>query len=241
MFGKLFSFLNKKETKTSFFYNNQLFDFDMQLFKKYSDFSLIQGTYSNNTLIFPLITEFERCPFLTNETINTFLLFFKNQSIKITPSDAFPLYYLSSKYNVALLRSKVEQYITENAEKLFDKVKDPYSEKFISDLIPKIISYDQLLNFPISSVYRILELYFKKSEQSSNEEREIIDFFIKYINKHGKQGIILFNLTNFTSKGQMYFNEKIINNTGLFELDVIQKNFMSSLVKIEKKLEMNMN
>ena len=59
--------------------------------------------------------------------------------------------------------------------------------------------------------------------------------FSLIIKKHGKPGIFLFNLTNFTSEGQMYFNEKIINNTELFELDVIQKNFMSSLVKIEKK------
>ena len=166
--------------KASFFYNNQLFNFDMQLFKKYSVFFLIQETYSNNKMIFPLITEFESCPFLTNETIDTFLLFFKNQSREIIPSNDFPLYYLSSKFNVVLLRSKVEQYITKNAEKLFDKVKDPYSENLISDLIPQIISFDQLLNFPISLVYRILELYFKKSKQSSDEEHEIIDFFINY-------------------------------------------------------------
>ena len=61
--------------------------------------------------------------------------------------------------------------------------------------------------------------------------------FSLIIKKHGKPGIFLFNLTNFTSEGQMYFNEKIINNTELFELDVIQKNFMSSLVKIEKKIK----
>ena len=168
--------------KVNFIYQTQKFQVDLEVFNKYSDYfseKKIKIIDDDQQLDLFLVSEFEDSSAITIESINQFFKYFQNLSLNLDLSNIIGIQYLSTKFGVSKLMKETEKYISTNIKSVIDMIfeKECFNQQteciFVKHL-PKIIQDDRLNRLPISTLFRILNSYTKRSKQEPKNVQFIL-------------------------------------------------------------------
>lgn len=210
-----------------FLYNNKRYPFNFKLFREYSGY--ISRTYGENIEqnenYIDLLSEFDYCKELSDDSIKTFICFCQNQVFNLTTTNVIDVKFLSIKYDVPSLTNKTNKYIKKHYTKIVDqflstdidkKECDPIFhiyENLISDNILFYLTDHRLLNLSINKIYRILYEYSKQEitdqKRKENIDCQLVEFLIKYVKIHGNDASFLFSIIKIGYKGSMLLNDKL--------------------------------
>ena len=157
-----------------FIYKNQIYPFNLQIASVVSmKIKKNKEKYKLNQRI-SLLEKREDAINLSEDSIKNFVSFCQCQTIDINDENAIDLNYLSNEYDIPQLRDITNQHITSNDKLLFKQyifnlksgqLNNELYEEAISKLLSEFIDNDDLINLPISSIYRILQKSMAKKLQ----------------------------------------------------------------------------
>lgn len=180
---------------------------------------------------------------LSKNSIKDFILFCQYQPIEINNNNIVELNYLANEYDVPQLTEITNQYIIQHNELILkqflystnlNRSDNNIYEKTISERLSEFIYDDDLLQLPISSLYRII----LKSSNIDDENK--FQLLCKCLKKYKKQASTLFANFNFSGDNKKYLI-KLIKDPELskyFDLTYIKSEIIISLFNSqEKKIE----
>ena len=230
-----------------FIYKSQKYSFDFNSFCQCSNISrAIYANFEENKRYFYLISEFDYCTELSDDSINTFIDYCHNQSYVLKNTNVMQVNFLSNKYDVISLTKKTNEYIKNHYKEIIDEffiiitnridiLINCYLlyENIISDNISDYLSDDRLLFIPIENLYRIL-MNFKKHDITNQKlkdkiECRLVEFLIKYIRKNGKDASFLFSIFDIGYKGCFLLNKKLSKNPNLVNFEYVNWTIFRSL------------
>lgn len=113
-------------------------------------------------------------------------------------------------------------------------VQDSNFEHTVANNFPKYVQDEELLNIPIHIMYRIMSIYTSKNSITSRDE-QINNFLIKYLQKHGKDASVLFELIKFEDDSNNYLLDKIVNYSKIFDFRVLFSSIVGSKDELQNK------
>lgn len=235
-------FFQNKNIMKKFAYKNKFYSFNSDLFSTHSDY--FSNSENSDIETYNLVSEYDYCFDLTDESINLFIQFCQNQYIKITNETVMSVNYLSKKYNVILLLDKTDEYIkvhykelideflSNNLQKIQQKSNIAQYEDIISKYLHEIISDDRLLQLNVSSLYRIFIKYYssnKSDEEDKSIQHKIIIFLFKYCQIHGKDSSYLFSLIEIGEDEFEFLSSMLYKYHDFIDFNYIDKKFYQSI------------
>ena len=140
--------------------------------KKSVDFVNVQLVDEFN-IIYQIISE---------KTLNQFVRYFEKGQITLDYNNIYPIQYLSNKFEVTALVTKVNNYLKKEYKGLIgnilqkieekDYTLNSYEESILSFHIIEYIDDDKLLSLSISCLYRILSKYQQQKNQNEKPIEE---------------------------------------------------------------------
>lgn len=228
-----------------------LIDFDL-LKQKCTYFYQNQDKFINEDDI-NIFEEDEEFP-LTEESIRLFIMLCQNEVTVISLDSVIPLQYLSYKYEYLELKKITDEFIIKYPKDLIfkkllleKKKSDNYTqyendfydttreEEYISKHLNDFITMDEITQLKIPVLLRILDKYFKCEESDMKvNNKDMIDFFFRCIDKCGIEASILLNNIDFGRLQQYKFDS--LQQTS--ESDIQKKElFVEMYKKIEEQSE----
>lgn len=249
----------------NFVYRGKYFPFDFHLFKQNSNYFYKNRAIIKNVENINLLNKDEenRIDF-SDEVIQTFISICQKEFCRINLSNAIQLQYLSQKYEVSQLIAATSQYISQNrkelifqtilfksqlcTEKVSDTIISNYDTKSEEDIlvtnIDEFIQKDELLSLPISILDRIFHKYFNCVKKSSEkvDNKEIVNFFFKCLDKYGTDASILFSYVDFKKQPIEVMNRLLNDYSNVFDFSMINSTLLqtttmlvSDLVKMKEE------
>ena len=223
----------------NFVYKDKNYPIDFNLIKNNSNyFYERQDNYANIhdiQLTEELINISEDC-------IPSFISSCHNDSFEINNSNVFSLYQLSIKYEVPSLISLTDNFINQHGKTLiFQSLQYKYElqklttnsvniendEEYISLNFFEYINNEQLLNLPISVLYRIINNpKLDINQLNETNKNQLIDFLFKCLNKYNKDASILFLNLDLENQRIEIFSKLINEYSDVFDFNMISPKFL---------------
>lgn len=183
---------------------------------------------------------------ISEESIPLFVSSLHNDPFEINNSNVFSLHQLSIKYEVPHLNSETDQFIQKyGATLIFQSIQYKYKlqqqasnetidsidiekdEEYIATNLFDYIDNEQLLNLPISILYRIINNP-KLDINRLNETRmnQLIDFLFKCLDKYKKEASILFLNLDLENQRIELFTKLINEYSDVFDFNMISPKFL---------------
>lgn len=183
---------------------------------------------------------------ISEESIPLFVSSLHNDPFEINNSNVFSLHQLSIKYEVPHLNSETDQFIQKyGATLIFQSIQYKYQlqqqasnetidsidiekdEEYIATNLFDYIDNEQLLNLPISILYRIINNP-KLDINRLNETRmnQLIDFLFKCLDKYKKEASILFLNLDLENQRIELFTKLINEYSDVFDFNMISPKFL---------------
>ena len=234
----------------NFIYKGKSYQIDFSLVKKNSNYFYKNRDQCKNIHDIEITEELID---ISEESIPAFISSLHNDSFEINESNVFSLNQLSIKYEMPNLISLTDEFIKKYDKTLiFRSVQYKYQlqkqktnnttnsvdlasdEEYIAANIFDYINNDQLLNLPISILYRIINNP-KLDINNLNEtnKNQLIDFLFKCLNKYKKEASILFLNLDLENQRIEIFSKLINEYSNIFDFNMINPKF---LMKTSKEL-----
>lgn len=180
---------------------------------------------------------------LSEDDINTFLLFVNNKDIEIplTQQNVLPLFYLGKQYEIPTLITHTNKYIQDFNLSLkylifFQNKSDFPLEEFIDQVSNDFLVYvhdrsHDLLKLNFNLLYQIIE----KAKIKSFSQSEYIDFLFNCLDTYGRKASVLFQNIDFGSLQKKYFQRLLSYQTSDFDPNFINNEMLKSIY--EKEIE----
>lgn len=179
---------------------------------------------------------------ISEDCISCFISSCHNDSFEINCTNVFSLYQLSVKYEVPSLTSLTDDFIKKHGKELIFKsiqykcklqnqttnlIDFKKDEEFISLNFFDYINDEQLLNLPISVLYRIINNS-KLDINHINEtnKNQLIDFLFKCLDKYKKKASVLFLNLDLENQRIEVFSKLINEYSNIFDFNMISPKFL---------------
>ncbi|KAK8841507.1 hypothetical protein M9Y10_027126 [Tritrichomonas musculus] len=194
-----------------------------------------------------LMDEHEKYIKLTDESIEAFISSCQNEPCSIENSSIIPLQYLAHKFEFNELIQFTDKYIKDNSEDLifatlffktdemtekssnhsfFDTSKE---EHFISDHLPEYIQKEEMLNLPITVLYRIFELFYKDQQNNDEIKNDMTIFLFNCLDKYGKSASALFSFIDFGEQKIEVVNRLLKDYSDKFDFNLINETLTNTV------------
>lgn len=149
---------------------------------------------------------------IDDKTIDIFIKFVHRERVGISKENVTILNYLGRKYEIERLIDVTTEYINNHRREVVVEFILTYQnntiydkqtyENIISTHLLEYIHVNRLLLFKFPILYRILNKYEEnklnlKDQINEKEEEEIVEFYIKCLDKFGQEASILFKNVDF--------------------------------------------
>lgn len=200
------------EEYSNFIYKTKKYRYNLRLSLVSSDYIWDNIKQLLNQKDFSLIDNEEDTNF-SEESINDFISYLEQpDKDKINTKNVFTFKVLNEKYKVKNLQNQINEYIQNHRLDLIvlvivDKNDiTPDDIKLVVNSLFEFIDNRQLFLLPVNFIDQILQFYrSQKPEDSIENERKLMNFFIEYLkkqNEKGEQASLLFRHINFSKVGQ---------------------------------------
>ena len=231
---------------------NKTYPIELSLFNKHSNFFLNENKIDENIY---LLNDNDFFEVHTKESIKEFIKYFQDQSINLQASNVISIQALSMKYLVNQLQKDTDQFIKEHYNEVIEyyfstkKSRAPNYEELISAHFIEYSKDDRLYQLPISTLYRIQQLFMNKIKKEENTEqikiqyKTIIDFLIKTVSIFGHDSLIFISSNKFNEEQFKYLNTQMSKNETRNTLEILtsflQSNasYIIEYKKYKKKLK----
>lgn len=240
-------------------FNNRSYPIDFSLLQHYSNhFYNFRNEYQNQS---DIEVSDELCDIITDESFTNFISSCQNEEFSLNDSNVIHLYHLSFKFDVPSLKKCTTEYIQNNninlifklirykqdLEKLKSqgKIKSDIiisfeeEEKIIVENLFKIIDNEELIDFPVPFLYRILNN--PKLETKTMDElkkKKILDFKFKCLDKHKREASILFQKIEEDDHLVDVFSRIVNDYYDIFDFSMIDSCFLMKIaITLFKELD----
>lgn len=228
-----------------FTYKNKKYPINFDLFKGYSQYILRNEMEIEHDKDIPLIDEDEmKYIEIDEKTIETFVKFVHRERVGISKENVTILNYLGRKYEIERLIDVTTEYINKHRREVVVEFILTYQnntiydkqtyENIISTHLLEYIHDDRLLLFKFPILYRILSKYEEnklilKDQINEKEEEEIVEFYIKCLDKFGQEASILFKNVDFKYLKTDYLNLLTTKYSTVFDFHFINSSYMKTI------------
>lgn len=108
-------------------------------------------------------------------------------------------------------------------------------EAFISNNFERYIEDDEILQLPVSAIYRIFEKY-KTNTLNKINTKKIIKFLFKCLDHYGKDASILFNEVDFEEENIEVVNRLLTKYSYEFDFNMINSTMAKTTMKLSSEL-----
>lgn len=189
-------------------FKNKKFYYDYELFKTYCRFFDNRPELPKDLY---LVSEFQNLqPPLNNSIVEDFINYCQYGNVHLELENVLQLHHLGQTFKAPGLVRLTNIFIQENKNDIlkdfFRSKNEPNAiiEKLIADELINYLDEPRLITFQISTIYRILRLYFKEKPCS----RKIIDFIFKTFENYKSDSSVLLTLIE-VNDDEEYFLQKL--------------------------------
>ena len=227
----------------NFIFKGKSYPIDFTLVKKNSNYFYERRDEFKNVKDIQLTEELID---ISEDSIPVFISSCHNESFEINDTNVFSLHQLSVKYEVPYLISLTDDFIkkydktlifrsiqykyqlkTKNSSETTNVSSLEKDEEYIASNLFDYINNDQLLDLPISVLYRIInnsKLDINKLNETN--KNQLIDFLFKCLDKHGKKASILFLNLDVENQRIELFSKLNNEYSNVFDFNMINHEFL---------------
>lgn len=241
------------DQKINFIFLSKTYPIELSIFNKHSKYFLNENEICEYETNINLLNDFDIYEIHTEESVTEFLKYCQDQPHELRVNNVISIQALSTKYNVELLQKDANLFIEKHYNEIIEhflstkKAITPIHEALISTHLIEYSQDTRLFELPISSLYRIQQLFLyniKKEENPNTDQitiqnRSIIDFLIKTVITLEYNSFIFISGNEFNQEQIEYLDEQILNiedeNAIIILTQFLQSN--SSYIIASKKHE----
>lgn len=223
----------------NFIHKSKSFPFNFYMFLASSEFFQNRKEQLEHLKNIPLIeNEDEEKLDFSNDSIENFIKYVHHENISINKKNAAMINYLAKKYKISSLIKYTKQYISKHIQDIslpiltieqnFPSPETEIYEETISEHLKEYINDERLLSFNVPLMHRILTKYQHKFPQAS-ESKEIIDFLMKYLDKHKRKASVLFSNVDFGDARAEYLHRLITDYKNDFDFYFVNPALVQTL------------
>lgn len=233
-----------------FIYKNKKYPIIFDLFKGYSNYFQSNEAEIEHSRIIPLINK-EEDQFLEidDKTIDTFIKFVHRERVGISNENVTILNYLAQKYEIEPLIEVTNEFIKKHRREVVidyllinqkNTIIDTSTyENILSNHLLEYMHDDRLLLLKFPVLYRILAKYEEmrpKTEQKNDEYEAVVEFYMKCLDKFGREASILFKNVDFQYLKNDYVNLLTTKYSTIFDFHFINSSCMKNIYEEQNSI-----
>lgn len=205
----------------SVYFEGNRYVIDKEKFQNDSNYTLI-----NDTIKLP--SNLDDCVSLNDSTVKKFINYFDNKLLLITIHDVVAFDLLADMFQVKTLKKFTNDYKQNNSLRIAKGFFENYNgnvntiyEELIAKNLLHFLTEPKLLQFSISSIYRIIQEYLQ--EYSNN--MQVVNFMFRFFEVNGTESSVIFGLVERLDDNEeedYFLNALYLNYKDTFNFSFLQ-------------------